>query len=133
MDYKDTLQAVRDQNPGKPYRWCQKKASEIWNAYKESEEAVRKQQADDADTLPYVPDAGTISTAELFETEKKIRESGPVDVATVMRLGLAVIPNGHIISHGKAANLVNTLITFEDSENNRLPLTGFFEVFYGGK
>lgn len=143
MNYKETLDVVRQQNPDKSYRECQKIASELHEKYKAGLEALKAQQAiihPDATAAPASNGAqpqsprlaGALPLPELVDADKQIRK-GPVDCAKVMSIGLQVIPDGKIVNYGKAENGVNSLVCFEDSTGNRLPVDGFYEVFIMGR
>ena len=141
MNYQETLQVVRAQNPKLPYKECQKKAKTLYEAYKAGQADLKARQpappvatplsqSGPAPVTPRLP--GAIPLGVLHEAEQEIRK-GPVDVNKIMNVGYQVIPDGQIVNYGKAENKVNTLVAFEDLNGNRLPTEGFFEIFIAGR
>ncbi len=135
MDYKETLAVVKAQNPGLSHKECQKKASILYNAYKEGQADLAKTQAGKGSisapgAAPSIKrPLGAIPTPELAEAEKAIRK-GIIDVNKITSIGHDAIPDGRIVNHGKADNGVNTLVSYEDDNGNRLPVEGFFQIFF---
>ena len=133
MTYQETLTIVRKQNPSMSFKDAQQKAKGLYDAYKNGQAELIKQQeqANPGSTKggPKVKKLpGTIPTSDLYEAEKAIK-GGPIDVSKIMNIGQQFIPDGKIVRHGKSENCVNTLVTFEDEAGNRLPQEGFYEIF----
>lgn len=139
MDYKETLEMVRKQNPEKDYKWCQKQAKSIYNTYKEGQDKIKKGLASAAApaAAPKAGDPalkskfvyhGTVPIAELNDAEKRLR-TRPIDINAIIVAGREHIYEGFIVNHGKAPNGVNSLVTFEDNDGNRFPVQGYFEVW----
>jgi ribosomal protein S4E len=135
MDYKETLEMVKKQNPDKDHRWCQKQASTIFNTYKEGQKNLKEnlgaaavKAADPALKPGKFVYHGTIPVAELNDAEKRLKGK-PLDINAIIVAGREHIYEGFIVNHGKAANGVNSLVTFEDNDGNRFPVEGYFEVW----
>jgi hypothetical protein len=143
MTYQETLEVVKQQNRDKSHRECQAIASDLHRKYKEGLAALKAQQAiihpqgqpsvSGSGPAPATPRlAGALPVPELIAADKAIR-NGPIDVAKIMSNGFQVIPDGKIINWGKAENVVNSLVTFEDTTGNRLPPDGYYEIFIAGR
>jgi hypothetical protein len=79
--------------------------------------------------LPNVPGAVRIgpSAPDLEIAEKQIRQN--MNINSIISIGMGVIPDGHIVKHGKTENGVNTKVSFENSDGRKLPEIGYFYVF----
>jgi hypothetical protein len=163
MDYKETLDVVKKQNPGpsykevladvkaknpdKTHRECQKIAGDEYKVYTDKVEAIAKKlfntykegqsNLNAAEGAKLGGSAGqapdhvihtAANAAEIADAEKKIRQK-PIDVNSVMSIGREVIYDGALVNHGKADNMVNSLVTYENNDGDRFPREGFFEVF----
>ncbi len=134
MNWKETLDMVRKQNPDKPFKEQQSIAKGIYDAYKKGTDGLQAE----AKVNPAAAKVGaatgrsvtalTKSTPELYDAEDRIKK-GPIDCNKIMSIGHEVMPDGKLTEYGKAANGVNTYVTFEDGHGNRLPAEGFFEIF----
>jgi hypothetical protein len=134
MDWKETLETTRKQNPSLPYKEQVAKAKAVYDAYKKGMEAL-KEQAKTNPAAKRVGDATgrsitalTRSTPDLYDAEEQIRK-GPIDANKIMSVGRQVMPDGKLTEYGKGPSGVNTLVTFEDEHGNRLPAEGFYEIF----
>jgi hypothetical protein len=132
MTFDDLLKVVKQQNPGMPHKEAQKVASERWQRFKNGNEALSKGGSPSGPvagpSTVQLNSGGSPIIAELAEAEKNIRK-GPIDVNKVVTVGRPLIPDGQLMIHGKASNLVNSLVTFEDKFGNRFPQEGFFEIW----
>lgn len=154
MDYEQMLKLVKVQNPKLPYREQQQLASKKFKEYKAAQEAhasndvsfakgdegttgaapsgakTENQAENPAENQPQAkPAPKRVSIGELSSAEKRIREAG-VNRNTIISIGREVIPEGELVKHGRDG--VNSLVTFEDKLNNKLPVYGFFKIFMAG-
>jgi hypothetical protein len=131
MDWKETLDMVKKQNPNLSFKECQTKAKQIYDAYKKGTESLK----DEAKLNPAAAKVAAAtgknigkSTPDLWDAEEQIRK-GPIDANKIMSVGRQVMPDGRLTEYGKGPGGVNTLVTFEDQHGNRLPVEGFYEIF----
>ena len=131
MNWKETLDTVRKQNPNLSFKECQAKAKQIYDAYNKGTEALK----DEAKLNPAAAKVAAAtgkstgkSTPDLWDAEEQIKK-GPIDANKIISVGRQVMPDGRLTEYGKAAGGVNTLVTFEDQHGNRIPAEGFFEIF----
>jgi hypothetical protein len=134
MTYNDFLTLVKQQNPEMPGKDQQKLAS---TKHKEFKASLKSQKTDvqpgagenKGDKGPSIPETteNQITLTDLMQAEKRIRATG-VDVNSVISIGREVIPNGQLIKHGKEG--VNTLVSFEDPEGNKIPINGHFHIYF---
>jgi hypothetical protein len=135
MNYAEILQAIKLQNPGMPQKDAQKKASEMHKKFQSAKEALAKESPDDAYSIaakidgtikPKTEKSTTIASEMLLSVEKRIREAH-VDINNIARIGREVMPKGEIVKHRKDG--LNTLVTWEDTFGNRIPVDGYFVVW----
>jgi hypothetical protein len=131
MDYKAFLKMIKDQNPDMPVKDQQKLASEKNKEFKAN--LKKKQIADQSIPETKVEegpvdfgDQDEITLTVLMQAEKRIRAIGQ-NVNSIISIGREVIPKGQLVKHGKDG--VNTMVTFADSDGNKLPVNGFFYIF----
>jgi hypothetical protein len=131
MDWKETLDMVRKQNPKLPFKECQAKAKQIYNAYQKGTEGLKGEAKLNPAAAKVAAATGKSigkSTPDLWDAEEQIRK-GPIDANKIMSVGRQVMPDGKLTEYGKGPGGVNTLVTFEDQHGNRLPVEGFYEIF----
>lgn len=131
MDWKETLDMVKKQNPTLSFKECQSKAKQIYDAYKKGTEGLQAEAKLNPAAAKVAAVTGKTSgksTPELWDAEEQIRK-GPIDANKIMSVGRQVMPDGKLTEYGKSAGGVNTLVTFEDQHGNRLPVEGFWEIF----
>lgn len=131
MDWKETLDMVKKQNPTLSFKECQAKAKQIYDAYKKGTDGLQAENKLNPAAAKVSAVTGKTSgksTPELWDAEEQIRK-GPIDANKIMSIGRQVMPDGRLTEYGKGANGVNTLVTFEDQHGNRLPVEGFWEIF----
>ena len=150
MDFDSMLKLVKMQNPKMSHKEAQKEASKRYQEFKGKADTFSADFVPDSagsgagagSTVPDIkkgeksPDPGKvpqmtftkpeITITEIAAVEKKMRQ-GVIDKMAVISNGRQIIPEGSLITHGKQG--VNTLVTWEDEEGNKLPLTGYFAVF----
>jgi hypothetical protein len=122
-NYNDLLKKVKEENPGMPYKEQQKKASELHRNLVKGQEGIMLQQDSPAEPAAKV---GNIPESVLADAERRIREIG-VNINTVIRVCKEIMPEGKIVKNGVSG--VNSLITFEDGQGNRVPVEGNFIVW----
>jgi hypothetical protein len=134
MNYDQCLAVVKAQNPKMPHREQQTAASGMLKEFKASQKALA------SGDLPYATKPGeeelgdsevsvkTVTRHELLAAEKKIR-SGALDANNIVTVGREVMSDGRLVNHGKAEDLVNSRVTFEDGKGNRIPVAGEFVIY----
>lgn len=124
MDYNSMLEVVRKQNPDMPYREQQKTAKQALADFKQGTKDFVNAGGD------VMAPVGTIkvgiSTPDLLEAEKRIRQNTP-DVNSIITIGREVIPDGELKRHGK--NGVNTNVSWENTSGKKLPEIGYFSIY----
>lgn len=150
MDFDSMLKLVKMQNPKMSHKAAQKEASKRYQEFKGKAETFSADYIPDSTSssagigssgpdikkgeksseFGMIPRASSakpeITITEIAAVEKKMRQ-GVIDKMAVISNGRQIIPEGSLIIHGKQG--VNTLVTWEDEEGNKLPLTGYFAVF----
>jgi hypothetical protein len=119
MNYNETLKVVKSQNPTKSHKECAKLASNIYGEYKKGLQPTGKK-------APGKVVSGSISVDDLKMVEDMIRKQG-VNKNSINQLCHEVMPAGEMKIHGKEG--VNSLVTFEDSLGNRIPIEGYFKIW----
>lgn len=122
MNYQETLEAVKKQNPGMPHKEAMKKASETFARFKEAEKTLAAGGTNPVETRKNA----VVATSEIEQAEKRLRQN-PIDINSLIATGLQVIPAGVIVKHGLEG--VNTKVTFEDKAGHRLPAVGYFYIY----
>jgi hypothetical protein len=127
MDYKGFLELVKQQNPDMPGKEQQKLASEKYREFKDNLKSQANSNPPPSEKSSAPLDVKEdITFSELVQAEKRIRAKG-VDINSVISIGLEVIPEGKIVKHGKEG--VNTRVSFEDNEGNKIPVNGHFYIY----
>lgn len=131
MNYNAFLELVKTQNPDMPVKQQQKLASEKNKEFKAKQ---KESAASKAAISPVVKelkqnkssDDKLIDITELAAIEKQIRLA-KVDRNSIISHGSQIMPEGKIVKQGKEG--ANTLVTFEDTHGNKLPVNGCFKIF----
>lgn len=146
------LKVVKAQNPDMPYKQQQQKAKEMLAEFKAAQAAHAsndvdftkkpdipgqeadgkalakgtERQADKKGQPDIKPVSKRVTITDLAAAEKIIRDSGG-GRGHIQTVGRSVIPEGELVVHGKDG--VNSLVTWEDKNGNKLPVYGFFKIW----
>jgi hypothetical protein len=138
MDYKSCFEIVKRQNPELSYKEQQTAASKMLKEFKVAQAGY---EAGGNKTTPGISEKikkdieqGSItqtvvkgpSMSQLAIAEKRLK-SNPIDVNSLRTIGGEAIPKGKIVKHGMEG--VNTLVSFEDEDGNKLPIIGYFRIW----
>ena len=127
MDYNGFLELVKQQYPDMLAKEQQKLASQKNKEFKANlKEQQNNAPSDKMEKGAPLEIKDDLTYEMMVQAEKRIRTKG-MDVNSIISIGREVIPAGELVRHGKDG--VNTRVSWEDKEGNKLPINGHFFIY----
>lgn len=129
MNYEEILERVKIDNPKMSFKERQKEASRLFQEFKKAKVEAKIDKLPDFEPTGKAPDTfkkGGIPDSILAAAESRIR-SGRIDINSIVSFGKEVMPKGELVRHDRCG--INTYVTFEDNDGNKLPVDGQFLIF----
>ena len=127
MDYNGFLELDKQQYPYMLAKEQQKLASQKNKEFKANlKEQQNNAPSDKMEKGAPLEIKDDLTYEMMVQAEKRIRTKG-MDVNSIISIGREVIPAGELVRHGKDG--VNTRVSWEDKEGNKLPINGHFFIY----